>query len=167
MKRIVVFTILTSLIGLSFSNQIKGDSCIVKPFKVYRDDKDTWSNIRNQPNGEIVLKLNTDYSDGYILTVIDFEDGCLNINHIAGIDEYEVSNFEGWVHWSIVGAATTYNLDLLDKPNGKTIIGKLIGEKDTFKIINAKCEWIEVNCNGVKGWVESDKICGNPVTTCP
>ena len=38
---------------------------------------------------------------------------------------------------------------------------------DTFKIIDVYCEWIKIECKGVIGWVESERICGNPVTTCP
>lgn len=156
-----------SLFNFSFSQESKDDKCSVKPFKVYLDDADDYSNIRESPKGEIVLKINNTYSYGYILNVIDFKEGWLKINKISGVDEYEISEFEGWVHSSVVGASATHNIDVFDKPNSITKVGKLKGEQDTFKIIDVYCEWIKIEDKGIVGWVESEKICGNPVTTCP
>ena len=167
MKKLIIITFCLAFFNVSFSQESNSNTCMVKPFKAYIDDKDDYSNIRESPSGPIVLKLNNTYGYGYILNVIDYENGWLKINSISGVDEYEISNFEGWIHGSIVGAATTYNLELLDKPNGKTKIGTLKGEHDTFKIKEVYCEWIKIDCNGLVGWVQSDKICGNPVTTCP
>lgn len=165
--RLILLTLFISVLHLSYSQDRVTDTCSFKPFQAYIDDKDDYSNIRNSPKGEIVLKINNKYSYGYIINIIDCKDGWFKIDHISGIDEYQVSNFEGWVHSSIVGAAVTHSVDLLDEPNGKTKVGKLIGEQDSFKIIDAHCEWIKVDCNGKVGWVKSEKICGNPVTTCP
>jgi len=167
MIRLIILTIFLSFANFSFSQEIKNNQCKIKPFEVYLDDKDSYSNIRESPNGNIVLKINNEQSAGYSINVIDFQDGWLKINRISGVDGYEISEFEGWIHHSIVGAGTTYDLELLDKPNSKIIVGKLIGELDTFKIVDVYCEWIRVECKGVYGWVESKKICGNPVTTCP
>ena len=100
--------------------------------------------------------------------MIDAKDGWLKINRISGVDEYEISNFTGWVHNSIVGATVTHSLDVFENPNIKSNkVGKLIGEQDTFKIKEVYCEWIKIKSKGIVGWVESSKICGNPVTTCP
>ena len=165
-KLITLIIFLFFFLNSSFSQENKVEKCKVEPFEVYLDDVDDFSNIRDSPKGNIVLKINTKYSYGYVLNVIDFKDGWFKINRIQGVDEYYISEFEGWIHSSIVGAAVTHNLDLLAKPNGKKI-GVLVGEQDTFKIIDLHCEWIKVDCKGLIGWVESNKICGNPVTTCP
>jgi len=85
---------------------------------------------------------------------------------MRGVNEITVTNFEGWIHTSIVGAAVTYSFDVLDEPNGKIKVGRLIGEQDTLKIKEVYCEWIKIECNDIVGWVKSSKICGNPVTTC-
>lgn len=167
MIRLITLTIFILFFNFSFLQESKNDKCTVKPFEVYLDDEDTYSNIRDSPKGNIVLKINSKYSYGYILNVIDFKDGWLKINKISGVEEYEISEFEGWIHSSIVGVATTHNIDLFDKPNSKTKVGKLIGEQDTFKIKDVYCQWIKIEYKGVIGWVESEKICGNPVTTCP
>jgi len=113
MIKLITLTIFISFFNYSFSQENKNDECNVKPFEVYLDDEDTYSNIRDNPKGNIVLKISNKYSSGYIINVIDFEDGWLKINRISGVDGCEISNFEGWIHSSIVGAGTTHNLDLL------------------------------------------------------
>lgn len=167
MIRFITAILFITFFNFSFSQVIDFVNCEIKPFEVYIDTEEDYSNIRENPNGEIVLKINNKHGYGYILNVIGFENGWLKINRISGIDEYQITEFEGWIHNSLVGATTTHNLDLVDKPNSKLFVGKLIGEQDTFKIIDANCEWIKIDCNGIMGWVKSEKICGNPVTTCP
>ncbi len=165
-----IFTlILFILVGnFSFSQENNTDECNFKAFKVFLDDENEFSNIRENPNGTIILKLNYGGSNGYIFNVVDFQDDWLKINHIVGVDGYDISNFEAWIHVSIVGASATYNLTLMNQANGKTIVGEVIGEQDSFKITALECDWIEIETKeGLIGWVQSDKICGNPVTTCP
>ncbi|MDX1349005.1 MAG: hypothetical protein R3279_02095 [Putridiphycobacter sp.] len=165
--KILLPLLFITLFNFSFAQESATDTCVVTPFQVYLQDQDPFSNIRNAPGGDIILKINNQHGYGYILTIIDFKNGWFKINHVSGIDSYDITNFEGWIHSSIVAAATTYDLVLMDKPNGTITTGKLKGEHDTFNITNVYCNWIQVNCNGVTGWVESSKICGNPVTTCP
>lgn len=163
----MILTLSAALWNPTFLQENKNLECSVKPFEVYLDDEDEFSNIRATPGGPIVLKLNNRYASGYILQVIGFENGWLKINEISGVDGYRVSEFEGWVHTSIVGLGTTYDLDVLGLPNGTTKVGRVLGEQDTFTIKDVHCEWIKIECNGIIGWVESEKTCGNPVTTCP
>jgi len=54
-------------------------------------------------------------SHGYSIHVIDFKNGWLKINRISGIDESLISDFEGWIHTSVVGISTTYDIYLLVK----------------------------------------------------
>ena len=102
-----------------------------------------------------------------MLKVIDFKDGWLKINEITDLSGYKISKFNSWIHSAIVSAGVTHSTSLLDKPNHTKIVGKLIGEEGAFKIKDMYCEWIKVDYKGVIGWVKSEKICGNPVTTCP
>ena len=163
----MILTLSTALLNPTSLQENKHEECSVKPFEVYLDDEDEFSNIRATPGGQIVLKLNNQYASGYILQVIDFENGWLKINEINGVDGYSISAFEGWVHTSIVGLGTTYDIDVLEQPNGTTKVGKVLGEQDTFTIKDVHCEWIKIECKGITGWIESEKTCGNPVTTCP
>jgi SH3-like domain-containing protein len=165
MKILLAVCILSS--NFIFSQESKIYSCKTIPFEVYLDDEDNYSNIRENPNGRIVLKINNIDSYGYILNVIDFENGWLKINEINSVDANLISEFEGWIHSSIVGVALSHNVDLLDKPNGKKVL-KLEGETgETFKIKDIHCEWVKIKTKKGIGWVKSEKLCGNPVTTCP
>ena len=165
MKKIVVVTFLILLSNISYTQE--DNECKVKPFEAYIDDGDKFSNIRESPAGEIILKINNKYSYGYIINIIDFKDGWFKINKIEGIDAYDVENFEGWVHSSIVGAFATYDLNLVQKPNGKVQTGKIKGQNGhSFKIIDMHCEWIKIKFGELVGWVKSEKICGSPVTNC-
>lgn len=165
--RLMILTLWTSVLNPILSLENKDEKCSIKPFEVYLDDEDEYSNIRATPGGPIVLKINNEHAYGYILNVIDFKSGWLKINKINGVDGYRISEFEGWVHTSIVGLGTTHDINVLDQPNGNTIVGKLQGEQDRFKIRDVYCEWIKIECKGIIGWIESKKTCGNPVTTCP
>lgn len=167
MIRLMILTVLTSLLNPTFLQKGQDEKCSIKPFAVYLDDEDEYSNIRATPGGAIVLKINNKHSYGYILNVIDFKDGWLKINEINGVDGYRISEFEGWVHTSIVGLGTTYDIDALDQPNGTRKMGKVLGEQGSFKIKDVYCEWIRIEYKGVIGWIESERTCGNPVTTCP
>ena len=130
MKSIIVIIIFILFFNSSFSQEHISNDCTITEFEVYIDDEDSFSNIRKSPKGQIVLKLNNTNSYGYVLNVIDAKDGWLKINRISGVDEYDISNFIGWVHNSIVGAAVTHSLDVFEKPNIKSNkVGKLIGEQ--------------------------------------
>lgn len=166
MRKCLVLIVSILFYSFSFSQKNKTNTCSINPFEVYLDDKDNFSNVRDSPKGEIILKINNTY-DYYILNITGFKDGWLKINKITGVDGYDISEFEGWIHSSIVSAEVTHSTNLLDKPNGKKVVGKLIGEDGAFKIKDLYCEWIKVEYKGIIGWVKSEKTCGNPVTTCP
>lgn len=163
-KLTLTFIIIIASISFSFS---QSEKCAFIPFKVYLDDKDTYSNIRETPNGEIILKINNSYGDGYIFNVIDCKGEWLKINRIQGIDQTKISEFQGWIHTSIVGVSFTYSVDLLDKPNGKKVLNIKRESGETYKIINVHYDWVKIKTKNGAGWVKSEKICGNPVTNCP
>lgn len=132
-KTIILFLVL--IIGSpTFAQNEKCNS-----FEVFMNDsKEEFTNIRQTPNGIIILKINHEnYNEyGYILNVIGFENNWLKINKIEGVEELKASNFEGWIHNSVVGITNTHDIFLLDKPNGSKLV-KVEGESgETFKIID-------------------------------
>lgn len=168
MKKYLVFIFLFFSVNLLFSQKNKDKKCKPTSFIVYLNDKAKgYSNVRETPNGYVILKLDNKYDD-YMLTIVDIKNSWLKVSEISSVNGgYNIINLEAWVHTSVVGAGVTHNLDVFNKPNGKTKVGTLKGEEDTFKIKDIYCKWIQIECNGLIGWVESSKICGNPVTTCP
>jgi len=161
----LIITFLTILGNISFSQE--DNACKIKSFEAYTHDSDEFSNIRESPGGVVILKINTSYDEGCVVNIIDFEDGWFKIDTISALSGYEVTNFQGWIHSSIIGASTTYDLNLVDQPNGKEKVGTIKGENGhTFKIIDVHCEWIKIKFKNLAGWVKSEKICGSPVTNC-
>jgi hypothetical protein len=165
-KCITVLTILLS-VTFSFSQKIKNNDYKISPIEVFLDDSSIgYSNVRENPNGEIILKLDNEI-DYYVLNVIDFKKGWLKINNIVSVNYgYKISEFEGWIHSSIVGVSTRKELELMDKPNGKIALGN-IEQEIGVKIIDICFNWVKIEYKGINGWVESKWLCGNPVTTCP
>ncbi len=188
MKKILNLTLLIIIWNnVSYAQNKKCNS-----FEVWiDDDKGEFTNIRAEPNGTIIFKINhKNYNNwGYLVNVIDSKNDWLKINNITGMDECEISNFEGWIHTSVVGITTTHDIYLLDEPNGKRLL-KIIGETlehfkvldeadgeklieikgekiNHFKIIDIDCNWMKIKTKKGSGWVQSEKLCGNPVTTCP
>ncbi len=94
-------------------------------------------------------------------------DNCKIKSFEVYLDDYSISEFGGWIHGSIVGITITHNIDLLDKPNGKKVLEYQGETGETFKIKDIYCEWVKIKTNKGIGWVKSEKLCGNPVTTCP
>ncbi|WP_282079531.1 hypothetical protein [Aquimarina algiphila] len=181
--------LLMFLCNISYAQNEKCNS-----FEVFFDsdhDKGEFTNVRATPGGVIIFKINhKNYNSwGYSVNVINSKDSWLKINKITGTEECIISNFEGWIHVSVVGISTTHDIYLLDKPNGKKIIKvrgetlehfKILHDPDGenlveikgeevnyFKIIETDCNWLKVRTKKGSGWVLSEKLCGNPVTTCP
>jgi len=169
MKKLITFLLITLTLTLnySFSQETENSKADIVPFNVFLfDTTEVYSNIRLNPNGEIMLKLdyNTDY---FILKIIDYKDGWFKINDIVSVEfGYNISNFEGWIHHSIVAVTTRKDLVLKKKPNSKKTVGT-IDLETTVKIIDVLGNWVKIEYKENIGWVESKWLCGNPVTTCP
>ncbi|APY07612.1 hypothetical protein BWZ20_04550 [Winogradskyella sp. J14-2] len=150
------------------AQQNDNQDCEFKPFEVYINDTDIYSNLRDAPNGDIVFKINNKLSDNSVLTVIGYKNGWFKVNEINGIYyNFTLSDVEVWIHQSIVDTAFTYSTDLLDKPKGKKVV--TIPQETTggFSILDMHCNWIKLKTKDGTGWVPSEKLCGSPVTTCP
>lgn len=133
---------------------------------LYGEDR-TRTNIRNKPNGEIVLTIK-DEEDYIMLELIDAKDGWFEVKSIDSVDGYdiEIPGGTGWIHHSQIGAGTRRNINLLDQPAKGKIVGKIEMEEGV-RILDMLGEWVKVEYKGMKGWMDSYYLCGNPVTTCP
>jgi len=165
MKKTIIFLFFILLINVSFSQEDSID-CTISAFRVALDDQsDSDTNIRDKPNGEIILKLNK--MDYFELMVVDIKNGWLKINNIVSVEyDYTISNLQGWIHHSIVGVFTRRNLTMVSEPYSKKIVGS-IEQEIGVKIKGACSNWVQIEYNGISGWVESKWLCGSPVTTCP
>lgn len=141
--------------------------CQIQPFDVaLADASRSDTNVRDQPNGSIILKLSA--LDEFVLHVIDYKDDWLKINKVSSVyNGYEISQLEGWIHQSTVGFWTRKKIDLLTTPVNGDSVGVIEVENGPVKIKDICDSWIKIEFNGLIGWVELEWLCGNPVTTCP
>ncbi len=138
------------------------------------------TNIRNAPNGKIVATLPTDAN--IIVTLNYAKDGWWNIDDEVFYvgDEEKTEKLKGsktgyWVHSSLLGFGITGDPKgaLRTTPSSKAKALKVYfypGE-ETLRPIDIKGDWVKVTfvVNGKKhtGWLHRDRICDNPLTTCP
>ncbi|WP_117884508.1 SH3 domain-containing protein [Aureibaculum luteum] len=158
---ILLITVLFSA-TLSYSQP-----CPFTSLKVYLIDDGSETNIRARPNGKIVLKLNHE-QDYYAVELLAIKKEWFKIKKIRSIEgnNIKIPGDIGWIHKSVIGAATRKDVKLLDAP----INGKFVGtiEQETGVSIRDVCsDWVKIEYNGLIGWIASELLCGNPVTTCP
>ncbi|MGJ8684215.1 MAG: SH3 domain-containing protein [Nonlabens sp.] len=162
MKSIFLYFSLISCI-YCYSQQ----DCSFTSFRVaLYDESGTDTAIRNEPNGEIILELlKTDYFEVY---VNEMDREWLRVENIQSVEYgYEISNLDGWIHNSVVAVWTRRKANLLVHPRDGKTIAIIEGENGPLKIIDICADWVQIEFNGIHGWIEKEWLCGSPVTTCP
>ncbi len=134
------------------------------------------TNIRNAPRGKVVATLPTDKSFAVRLLAVKGE--WWKIGDVAdqyGDDEMEYvlrgSTTGYWIHrsllqFTIAGDPTGA---MHAKPSAKSRTIKVTGAEQAYHPIGVSGKWIKaVSTDGkVTGWIHRDRICYNPLTTCP
>lgn len=166
MKKLLFGLLFIICSKLCFSQDSINDNCRFSPIRlVLHDDDSVYSNIRIEPKGPILFKLNNKI-ENYILTVTDFKGGWLKIRTIKSISNgFDISDINGWAHHSITHASTRKKVKLLDVPEGD-IVGA-VDVEESVKIKAICSNWVKVSYKDINGWVKAEWLCGHPVTTCP
>ncbi len=165
------------LLAIVFALAIAFGTSAQGMFQAYiADYGDSTTNIRNAPNGKVVCTLVHD--DGIVLTLIKAENGWWKIDSTIeywGDDEREVQ-LEGsttgyWVHNSVIGftgAGGGETCKIYSKPSRKS---RIVREYDGQLLhpIGVNGNWVNVRAEDGEytGWIHTDNICNNPLTTCP
>ena len=143
------------------------------------DDSGTPTNIRNAPKGKVVYRLNDSWS--CTVDIISVRNGWWKITpevEVWGDDEKTIplkgSTTGYWIHQSVLG------LGIAGDPEGclrttptKGARAVKIAHSDLselyFEPLLIKGSWIKVISKNKKytGWIPIDRICSNPLTTCP
>ena len=143
------------------------------------DDNGAYTNIRNAPKGKVVDKLSTK-----VMAVVQLTSPRNGWWRIVGgcCEDYEndVSvSFSGsttgyWIHYSCVGFLTRnyggQRLSLYAAPSSRSKALYSFSEPETLlHPVNVKGEWVKVKTKDGKheGWINSEWLCYNPLTTCP
>lgn len=143
---------------------------------VYISDSDgPVSNIRNAPKGKVVSTLPT--SESYVVSLISVKGEWWKIDDVVlqcGDNEKNItlkgSKSGYWIHRSLLcfGIAGEQEGALRSAPSSKSKAIKFLAGTD-FHPVAIKGSWIKaVSLDGKHtGWIHCDKICSNPLTTCP
>ncbi len=170
MKKIVLLLFATLMISASMNAQSMIDAYIV-------DSDGPVTNIRNSPKGKVVATLSTD--DNIVVSLLEVKGKWWKIDKTVlkmGDDEKEItlkgSKTGYWIHRSLLGF--TINGDptgvIKVSPSKKAKSVKISNYPDLLlNPVAVKGKWVKVLSSDGKyiGWMPIDRICDNPLTTCP
>ena len=145
------------------------------------DNSGTPTNVRNAPNGKVVQKLPA-IDGGYVVSLLQVKNKWWKIDpviDIYGDEEDATVKLKGsktgyWMHYSVLqfNIAGDHENVLRETPSPK---GKPLKFEPSYlfevglRPLEIRGEWIKVitTDNRYTGWMPIDKICDNPLTTCP
>ena len=141
----------------------------------YIVDHDPTTNVRNAPAGKVVATINND-GNGYVVSLLKEKNGWWQIDatiDAEGDDPHEIqlngSKTGYWIHNSVIGftAIGDGTAILYSGPSSKS--RKLCECVQLMHPLELKGNWVKVKTDDGKhtGWIHRDKICYNPLTTCP
>ena len=137
----------------------------------------TPTNIRRAPKGEVIMKLDPD--ECYMMTVCDPIDGWWRIlgETVIGMDDEIIlteDDTQAWIHYSVIGAGLrNYGGEKVALYESPSEDSKVVGSIDQQEAIvnpldvNSDGSWVKVKWGKLTGWLGSDWVCGNSLTTCP
>jgi len=149
-------------------------NCGVEGWIIDKDPKGT--NVRNQPgvNGKIIATLpHKSNADDDLITVYitGYSNGWLRIGLAETINGDSVFDDIGWISAKMVVTGTKGSknymspVNLYSQPNTKRKIGTVPAEVNV-QIVGFSCGWVKISYQKKTGWIRTENICGNPVTTC-
>lgn len=173
MKKFILTTVMM-IVALSVSAQTGASAYIY-------DKSGTPTNVRNAPKGKVVQQL-PDIDGGYVVSLLEVKNNWWRIDPIVDIYgdveddnvQLEGSNTGYWVHNSVLqfNIAGEYEnvLRATPSPKGKPLkidISYLM--EVGLRPLEVRGQWIKVVTTDDRytGWMPIDKICCNPLTTCP
>ncbi len=135
------------------------------------------TNIRNAPKGKVVAKLPT--NQALVVELLSVKGEWFKIDKVVeqyGDDEKEIvlkgSKTGYWIHNSLLSFTIAGDPKgcLRVKPSKEAKAVRTADGADlTLRPISLQGEWVKVVTTDGKysGWIHRDKICSNPLTTCP
>ena len=142
-------------------------ACNFMPIKLYIDHSNVnTAHMRNEPNGEVLL--NIDKQGEYSVTVTEVSNEWFKVVKLMEVDAgvIKIPNGFGWIHNSVIGASITKDITVFDNPNTNEAID-IVKKETRVKIINICSNWVRIERGSTIGWVQTEWLCGNPVSTCP
>lgn len=130
---------------------------------VYLNDPDTnGTNVRDEPNGNIIKKLK-----------YEPDCGCLIVEISSSKNNWLQLKNGGWVHAPLFAVASrNYGenniLYLNESPSNESKTVAEYKDEQQFTVLGCSSTWLLVKGkDGKKGWLSAEMQCPNPLTTCP
>ncbi|MGB5963727.1 MAG: SH3 domain-containing protein [Coleofasciculaceae cyanobacterium] len=150
----------------SASNQ---RSCKIGAYIVDKDPKGL--NVRSQPNSQSKIVDTLPTNNLALIVDVDAAQGDwvqLSKAQSPGKLEFQGS---GWVYAPLLGTSTrgygTNGVSVYESANNQVkVIGRIPSQRNV-KLLSCDRAWALVEYQGLKGWLEPESQCANPLTTCP
>lgn len=138
----------------------------------YITDKDpNGLNVRSEPNSQskIVDTLPTN-NLGVIVDLTAAQGDWVQLSKAESPEKLEFQG-SGWVYAPLLGTSTrgysTKSVSVYQSANNQTkAIGRIPSQR-SVKLLSCDRDWALVEYQGLKGWIEPESQCANPLTTCP
>jgi SH3-like domain-containing protein len=150
----------------SSSNQ---RSCQIGAYIIDKDPNGL--NVRSEPNSQskIIDTLPTN-NLGVIVDLTAAQGDWVQISKAESPGRLEFQG-SGWVYAPLLGTSTrgysTKSVSVYQSANNQTeAIGKIPSQR-SVKLLSCDRTWALVEYQGLKGWIQPESQCANPLTTCP
>ena len=174
MKNIILKSIIILFIcgqSIHVFSEEKPEHCSMNTIEVYIDDPDTsGTNIRKSPGGEVIMKIDNN-KNSHWMDLTESRNGWFKIQGPiwSTAENIELPSGEAWIHGSVISIDTrNYGqqpLELLSKPVDGVPVYKFV-EEIGLELKDFCGEWAKVSHEGKTGWIESNWLCGHPLTLC-
>lgn len=144
-------------------------SCQISAFVIDNDPKGL--NVRSGPGTsyDIIGNLPTT-KDGVFVDLAAVQGDWVQITQAESPEKVEFKG-TGWVYAQMLGTSTrgygTQGVSVYANANTQSsVVGRIPPEKGV-KLLGCDRKWALVEYEGLKGWLEPEAQCPNPLTTCP
>ena len=138
------------------------------------DPTGTATNVRAAPGGSVVGTLAA--GGDYLVTLAGCEKGWCRATAIDTVDAGPVAHKKGgerWLHTSVLAFSTRnygyQKLALRAKPDEASAPAFSFTDERALRPLDVRAGWVlaETLDKKHRGWLQTEWVCGNPVTTCP
>jgi SH3-like domain-containing protein len=128
-------------------------------------------NVRSGPSDtyDIIGNLPTT-KDGVIVNLTASQGKWVQLSKAQSPDKVEFQG-TGWVYSQLLGTSTrgygTKGVSVYKSANTQSSVMGRIPSETGVKLLGCSQSWALVEYEGVKGWIEPQSQCANPLSTCP
>lgn len=147
------------------------------------DEDPSGTNIRNAPNGEVVLTLPLAKETSHEVHAIEYRDGWWRIDTISHEHGTTIALDEGWVHKSVIGTGLDDGEVVDDGQGGVRLVtpiysqptyrsksGKFMMHGGKTEILGCSTMWLKIRHTyqgeSLVGWWAPEDQCESVVTNC-